>query len=139
MRLAVAATAAFGAAILEGLAQRHEIEVLLTRPDRPRGRGRRVGAPPAKEAALRLGVPVLQPEALSEAPRVTVIAPTATESDAFASALHVLDAERGLEIIEQRSGLRALLYYPASRERAARTETSDDFPRLHAFERNPTK
>ena len=37
---------------------------MLTRPDRPRGRGRRLGAPPAKEAAERLGVPVLQPEQL---------------------------------------------------------------------------
>src|SRR5439155_23005301 len=37
---------------------------LLTRPDRPRGRGRRVGPPPAKETALRLGIPVRQPEQL---------------------------------------------------------------------------
>ena len=35
--------------MLEGLAATHEIEVLVTRPDRPRGRGRKVGAPPAKE------------------------------------------------------------------------------------------
>ncbi|MFN8186971.1 MAG: methionyl-tRNA formyltransferase [Gaiellales bacterium] len=68
MRLAVAATATFGAAVLERLAARHEIEVVLTRPDRPRGRGRRSGAPPVKEAALRLGLPVVQPESLSEAP-----------------------------------------------------------------------
>lgn len=68
MRLAVAATAPFGAAVLEGLAARHEIEVLLTRPDRPRGRGRAVGPPPAKVAAERLGIPVLQPERLDEPP-----------------------------------------------------------------------
>lgn len=68
MRLAVAATAAFGAAVLERLAARHEIEVVLTRPDRPRGRGRKLGAPPAKEAALRLGIPVIQPETLAEPP-----------------------------------------------------------------------
>lgn len=61
-RIAVAATAPFGAAVLEGLAARHEIAALLTRPDAPRGRGRRLAAPPAKEAALRLGIPVLQPE-----------------------------------------------------------------------------
>ena len=68
MRLAVAATAPLGAAVLEGLAARHEIDVLLTRPDRPQGRGRRVGAPPAKVAAERLGIPVVQPDRLVEAP-----------------------------------------------------------------------
>jgi methionyl-tRNA formyltransferase len=61
MRLAVAATAPFGADILERLAARHEITALLTRPDAPRGRGRKRGAPPAKETAERLGIRVLQP------------------------------------------------------------------------------
>jgi methionyl-tRNA formyltransferase len=61
VRLAVAATAPFGADVLERLAANHEITALLTRPDAPRGRGRRVGPPPAKETAERLGIPVLQP------------------------------------------------------------------------------
>jgi methionyl-tRNA formyltransferase len=61
-RIAVAATAPFGADVLERLAARHEIATLLTRPDAPRGRGRRVASPPAKDAALRLGIPILQPE-----------------------------------------------------------------------------
>jgi methionyl-tRNA formyltransferase len=68
VRLIVAATAPFGAAVLEGLAARHEIELLITRPDRPQGRGRRLAAPPAKERALQLGIPVQQPERLEEAP-----------------------------------------------------------------------
>ena len=42
-RLAVAATAPFGADVLEQLAARHDVVALLTRPDRPRGRGRRLG------------------------------------------------------------------------------------------------
>jgi methionyl-tRNA formyltransferase len=63
-RLAVAATAPFGADVLERLAARHEIAYLLTRPDRAQGRGRRVSAPPAKEVAERLGIPVQQPERL---------------------------------------------------------------------------
>src|ERR671935_48083 len=58
---AVAATAPFGADVLERLAPRHEITALLTRPDAPRGRGRRTAAPPAKETAERLGIRVLQP------------------------------------------------------------------------------
>ncbi len=62
MRLAVAATAPFGADVLERLAGRHEVTALLTRPDAPRGRGRKTAAPPAKETAERLGIPVLQPD-----------------------------------------------------------------------------
>jgi methionyl-tRNA formyltransferase len=61
-RIAVAATAPFGAAVLERLASRHEVTSLLTRPDAQRGRGRKLAAPPAKEVAVRLGIPVLQPE-----------------------------------------------------------------------------
>lgn len=63
-RIAVAATAPFGADVLEGLAARHQIAFCLTRPDRPRGRGRLLASPPAKEAAERLGIPLLQPERL---------------------------------------------------------------------------
>jgi methionyl-tRNA formyltransferase len=64
MRVGVAATGQLGADVLEGLAAEHEIAFLLTRPDRPRGRGLRVAPPPAKMAAERLGIPVLQPERL---------------------------------------------------------------------------
>lgn len=66
MRLAVAATAPFGADVLRWLAKRHDIAYLLTRPDRPRGRGRELGAPPAKEAADELGIEVRQPERPAE-------------------------------------------------------------------------
>jgi methionyl-tRNA formyltransferase len=61
-RIAVAATAPFGADVLERLAKRHDIAALLTRPDAAAGRGRKVTAPPAKLAAERLGIQVLQPE-----------------------------------------------------------------------------
>jgi methionyl-tRNA formyltransferase len=62
--LAVAATAPFGADVLERLARTHEIAYVLTRPDSRQGRGRRLAPPPAKEAAKRLGLPVRQPERL---------------------------------------------------------------------------
>jgi methionyl-tRNA formyltransferase len=68
LRIGVAATAPFGAAVLEGLSERHDVEVVLTRPDRRRGRGRREAPPPAKETAERLGLPVAQPERLGEFP-----------------------------------------------------------------------
>jgi len=59
--LAVAATAPFGADVLERLAARHDITAVLTRPDAPQGRGRKTAPPPAKATAERLGIPVLQP------------------------------------------------------------------------------
>jgi methionyl-tRNA formyltransferase len=62
VRLGVAATAPLGADVLERLARTHEIAFLLTRPDAPRGRGRKLAAPPAKAAAERLRIPVHQPE-----------------------------------------------------------------------------
>src|SRR5919108_2697431 len=69
-KIGVAATAPFGADVLERLADKHHVAFLLTRPDRPRGRGRRVGAPPAKEVAERLGIGVRQPERLDESVEV---------------------------------------------------------------------
>jgi methionyl-tRNA formyltransferase len=62
MRIGIAATAPLGADVLERLARTHEIAWLLTRPDAPRGRGRKLAAPAAKVAALELGIPVHQPE-----------------------------------------------------------------------------
>jgi methionyl-tRNA formyltransferase len=62
VRLAVAATAPIGAEVLRALAGRHDVAYLLTRPDRPQGRGRQVGAPPAKQVADALGIEVRQPE-----------------------------------------------------------------------------
>jgi methionyl-tRNA formyltransferase len=62
MRLALAATAPIGADVLERVAATNEIAFLLTRPDAPRGRGRKLAPPPAKETAERLGIPVHQPE-----------------------------------------------------------------------------
>jgi methionyl-tRNA formyltransferase len=61
-RIGVAATAPFGADVLERLAAAHDIAFLLTRPDKPAGRGRRTSPPPAKVVADRLGIPVLQPD-----------------------------------------------------------------------------
>ena len=76
MKLAVAATAPLGADVLERLAAGQEIAYLVTRPDAPQGCGRKLGPPPAKETALRLGIPVHQPEkpALPEPADVVVVA-----------------------------------------------------------------
>lgn len=41
---------------------RHRILRVITQPDRPQGRGRRVTEPPVKKAALKLGYEVVQPK-----------------------------------------------------------------------------
>jgi methionyl-tRNA formyltransferase len=60
--IAVAATAPFGADVLERLAATHEVVSVLTRPDAPAGRGRKLAPSAAKLAAESLGLPVLEPE-----------------------------------------------------------------------------
>jgi methionyl-tRNA formyltransferase len=46
---------------------RHQVVAVVTQPDRPKGRGRKLTAPPVKELALRAGLPVLQPTAIRTA------------------------------------------------------------------------
>ena len=51
---------------LEAIAARHQVSLVITQPDRPRGRSGTPVAPPVKVAAGRLGVPVAQPTTRSE-------------------------------------------------------------------------
>ena len=64
MRLVFMGTSPFAVPSLQALheAPEHEILAVVTQPDRPSGRGGRVAASPVKDAATRLGLPVLQPE-----------------------------------------------------------------------------
>lgn len=48
------------------LTDRERISVVLTRPDKPAGRKRRLQAPPVKIAATELELPVVQPETRAE-------------------------------------------------------------------------
>jgi methionyl-tRNA formyltransferase len=66
MKLAVAATGPFGANVLGKLAERRPIEYVLTRPDRPKGRGRRLAPTAAKAIAEEHSIPVRQPETLAD-------------------------------------------------------------------------
>ncbi len=60
MRFGFAATAPFGADVLERLAAIHEIAFVLTQPDAPGGRGRGLRPTPAKLTALKLGIRVVE-------------------------------------------------------------------------------
>lgn len=69
MRIAFFGTPDFAVPTLEALlASGHQVVVVITQPDRPRGRGNRVSAGPVKQVAVRHGIPVLQPEKLTRDP-----------------------------------------------------------------------
>jgi methionyl-tRNA formyltransferase len=58
-------TPAFAVPTLEALiAQGHRVKLVVTQPDKPKGRGRKPAASPIKEKALELGLPLAQPDSL---------------------------------------------------------------------------
>jgi methionyl-tRNA formyltransferase len=67
MRTVFLGTSAFAAAVLERLAgsDEHRPALVLTRPDRPRGRGRKLAAPPVAQAARQLDLALEQPESVN--------------------------------------------------------------------------
>ena len=63
MRTVYLGTSEFAVAVLERLAASdHRPELVVTRPDRPAGRGRKLTPPPVATAAQALGLPLAQPE-----------------------------------------------------------------------------
>ena len=67
MSLAYLGTSEFAVGVLRRLAgTRFRPALVVTRPNRPRGRGRRLGSPPVAGAALELGLPLAQPDDVHE-------------------------------------------------------------------------
>jgi methionyl-tRNA formyltransferase len=67
VRTAFLGTSEFAAAVLERLARSpHRPSLVVTPPDRPRGRGRQSGPPPAAGAAGALGIELLQAESVDD-------------------------------------------------------------------------
>src|SRR5690606_2533221 len=63
LRIVYMGTPGFAVEPLRHLLRNHcRVTAVVTRPDRPRGRGRAVKPSPVKELAAELGLPVLQPE-----------------------------------------------------------------------------
>ena len=63
MRTVYLGTSGFAGGVLERLAETpHRPVLVVTRPDRPAGRGRRLTAPPVAGVARRLGIDLAQPE-----------------------------------------------------------------------------
>lgn len=67
MKILFMGTPDFSVPVLEALIEAgHQIVLCVTQPDRQKGRGKAVQYPPVKEAALRHGIPVLQPQRIRE-------------------------------------------------------------------------
>src|SRR5260221_8410005 len=67
MKLVFCGTPQFAVPSLQRLAAAgFDLQLVVTLPDRPQGRGMELTAPPAKLAAQKLGLPVVQPEKIKK-------------------------------------------------------------------------
>ena len=67
LRLVFFGTPDFAVPTLDALLRsRHRVVGVVTRADRPRGRGQKTSEPPVKARAIAAGLPVLQPERLKD-------------------------------------------------------------------------
>ncbi len=64
MRILFAATAEIGVPTLNALAKNFDVALVLTNPDKPKGRSKKLIPSPIKVEANKLNIPVLQPEKL---------------------------------------------------------------------------
>lgn len=51
----------------------HELVGVFTQPDKPKNRGMKLQAPPVKELALEVGIPVFQPEKMKDGTALSII------------------------------------------------------------------
>jgi methionyl-tRNA formyltransferase len=63
-RVVFMGTPDFAVPVLEALADVHQVVGVVTQPDRPAGRGRRLAPSPVKQVALVRGLPLSQPQSL---------------------------------------------------------------------------
>ncbi|MBP5773160.1 MAG: methionyl-tRNA formyltransferase [Eubacterium sp.] len=66
MRVVFMGTPDFSVPALERIASEHEVVAVVTQKDKPKGRGQELAFTPVKESALKLNIPVLQPEKVKE-------------------------------------------------------------------------
>ncbi|HEX2086720.1 MAG TPA: methionyl-tRNA formyltransferase [Solirubrobacteraceae bacterium] len=81
MRTVYLGTSPFAAAVLHRLAESpHRPGLVVTRPDAPKGRGRRLSPPPVADTARELGIDVFQPANVNEGESVERIAAAEPEA-----------------------------------------------------------
>ena len=99
MRVVFMGTPQIAADVLETLAAHHEVVGVFCQPDKPVGRKQILTAPPVKETALRLGLPVFQPRGFKNGvavKKIEELAPDAIAVIAYGKILpkSVLDIPR---------------------------------------------
>jgi methionyl-tRNA formyltransferase len=88
----------FAVPALQALHEVAEVTLVVTQPDRPKGRGMKLAPPPVKQRAIELGLPVLQP--------------TKVRTPEFAASLREQNAELALVIAYGRILPKAVLEAP---------------------------
>jgi methionyl-tRNA formyltransferase len=64
LNLVFMGTPDFAVPVLESLSKAHRVSLVVTQPDKPKGRGQHLASPPVKLKANELGIPVAQPASL---------------------------------------------------------------------------
>lgn len=84
MKVVFMGSPAFAVPALEALLPQHEVVLVVTQPDKPAGRGRKLVAPAVKQVAQEAGIPVSQPRSARD--------------PAFAEELQALGADIGVVV-----------------------------------------
>ncbi len=66
MKIIFMGTPEFAVPALTALAGSHDVELVVTQPDRPKGRGKNMAEPPVKICAEKNNIPVIQPKSLKK-------------------------------------------------------------------------
>jgi methionyl-tRNA formyltransferase len=83
----------FAVPSLAAVARRCDVRAVVSQPDRPAGRGRKLTPPAVKVAAEALGVPVLQPTAVRQGKLRALLEPHAPELIVVTAYGRILDAD----------------------------------------------
>ena len=66
MKILFMGTPDFSVPALEEIAKHHEVIAVVTQKDKPKGRGQEMAYTPVKESALKLNIPIYQPEKVKD-------------------------------------------------------------------------
>ncbi|MFN8771133.1 MAG: methionyl-tRNA formyltransferase [Neisseriaceae bacterium] len=64
LKIVFAGTPLISKVILENILTKYKVDLVLTQPDRPKGRGKKIQPSPVKELALEQNIEILQPQSL---------------------------------------------------------------------------
>lgn len=73
MKIIFMGTPDFAVPTLEALIEKHEVMAVVTQPDKPKGRGKKMVFPVVKEKALEHGIKVFQPEKVKNSEFVEIL------------------------------------------------------------------